>query len=63
MQTSNASIFRRHEQAQHAMALLTLPRCGVVEYDSLIPRVPLTGRVWRDGKVTVRPRPQQGGVR
>ena len=51
---SNASLFRRHDHAHEQMLLATMPKSGVVEYIDLIPRVPLTGRVWRVGAVTVR---------
>jgi len=47
-----ASLLRRYESAQDAMLRATMPQSGIVEYTDLIPRVPLTRRVWRAGIVT-----------
>lgn len=46
--SSNVSLFHRHEAAQWKLALATLPKSGVVEYDATpvcdrIPAAQLTG--------------------
>jgi hypothetical protein len=51
-------MLRRHEAAQERMLKAMLPRCGVVEYDNLLPRVPLTGRRWTAGNLVLLPKAQ-----
>lgn len=46
-------MLRRHEAAHERMLKAVLPKCGVVEYDILLPRVPLTGRRWTNGNLTL----------
>lgn len=60
---SNANLFHRHEHEQERVLKATMPRTGVVEYVDLLPRVPLTGRVWRAGAVRFTVNDAKGGQR
>jgi hypothetical protein len=63
MFASNAHLFRRADAAHDMMLRATMPKSGVVEFDNFLPRVPLTGRVWRSGNAVLLPKAQHKAVR
>jgi hypothetical protein len=54
---------RRHDAAHDAMLKAVMPKSGIVEYDSFLPRVPLTGRRWSKGNLTVLSKAAHKAVR
>lgn len=55
MTSNTASLFKRHEAAHEMMLRATMPTTGIVEFDNLLTTAKRTGRVWRNGNMTLVP--------